>query len=57
MNARRGTAANMRTQRRLIVLMLAMNLAGIAGIALFTGGTHGLALGLLPLSMLVAALP
>lgn len=47
----------MRTQRRLIVLMLMINLAGIAGIALFTGGTHSLALGLLPLSMLVAALP
>lgn len=57
MNARRGTAASMRTQRRLTVLMLMINLAGIAGIALFTGGAHGLALGLLPLSMLVAALP
>ena len=57
MNARRGTAASVRTQRRLIVLMLMINLAGIAGIALFTGGAHGLALGLLPLSMLVAALP
>jgi hypothetical protein len=57
MNARHGTAASVRTQRRLIVLMLMINLAGIAGIALFTGGAHGLALGLLPLSMLVAALP
>ena len=57
MNAPRGTVASMRTQRRLIVLMLMINLAGIAGIALFTGGTHSLALGLLPLSMLVAALP
>lgn len=57
MNARRGIAASKRTQRRLIVLMLVVNLAGIAGIALYTGGAHGLALGLLPLSMLVAALP
>ena len=48
---------NGRLQRRLIVLMLALNLAGIAGIALYTGGPHSLALGLLPLSMLVAALP
>lgn len=57
MNARRGTVASVRAQRRLTVLMLMINLAGIAGIALFTGGAHGLALGLLPLSMLVAALP
>lgn len=57
MNARGRTAAGARTQRRLVVLMLAINLAGTAGIALYTGGTHGLALGLLPLSMLVAALP
>lgn len=57
MNARGGIAASKRTQRRLIVVMLAINLAGIVGIALYTGGAHGLALGLLPLSMLVAALP
>jgi hypothetical protein len=57
MNPRRGTMTNGRMQQRLIVLMLAINLAGIAGIALYTGGPHGLALGLLPLSMLVAALP
>lgn len=57
MNSRQGTAASVRTQRRLVVLMLMINLAGIAGIALYTGGAHGLALGLLPLSMLVAALP
>jgi hypothetical protein len=56
MNARSGIARQ-RMQRRLVVLMLAINLAGIAGIALYTGGPHGLALGLLPLSMLVAALP
>jgi hypothetical protein len=57
MNPRRGTMTNGRMQQRLIVLMLAINLAGIASIALYTGGPHGLALGLLPLSMLVAALP
>lgn len=57
MNPRRDTMTNGRMQQRLIVLMLAINLAGIAGIALYTGGPHGLALGLLPLSMLVAALP
>ena len=57
MNARRGTTVSARAQRRLVVVMLAINLAGIAGIALHTGGTHGLALGLLPLSMLLAALP
>jgi hypothetical protein len=57
MNAQRGTVAGKRTQRRLIMLMLAINLAGIASIALYTGDAHGLALGLLPLSMLVAALP
>jgi hypothetical protein len=57
MNASREIAASPRTQRRLIVVMLAINLAGIAGIALYTGGAHGLALGLLPLSLLVAALP
>lgn len=55
MNAPRGTA-NHRMQRRLVMLMLAINLAGIVGIALYTNGVHGLALGLLPLSMLVAAL-
>ena len=57
MNARRGTAIGKRMQRRLVVLMLAINLAGIAGIALYTGGAHGLALGLVPLSMLLATLP
>lgn len=56
MNARSGTASK-RLQRQLIAVMLAINLAGIAGIALCTGGAHGLALGFLPLSMLVAALP
>ena len=57
MNARGRIAAGKRVQRRLVVLMLAINLSGIAGIALYTGGPHGLALGLLPLSMLAAALP
>lgn len=57
MNPRRGTVTHRRMQRRLIVLMLAINLAGIASITLCTGGPHGLALGLLPLSMCVAALP
>ena len=57
MNAQRGLAVGARAQRRLIMLMLAVNLAGIAGIALYPGGAHGLALGLLPLSILVAALP
>ena len=57
MNAQRGIRANPRAQRRLILMMLALNLAGVAGIALYTGGAHGWALGLLPLSMLVAALP
>ncbi len=56
MNAQRGITSS-RTRRRLVALMLAVNLAGIAGIALYTGGAHGLALGLLPLSILVAALP
>lgn len=57
MNAPRGNALSRRAQRRLVMLMLAVNLAGVAGIALYTGGAHGLALSLLPLSMLVAALP
>ena len=57
MNALGGTAASKRTQRRLVVAMLVVNLAGIAGIALHTRDPHGLALGLLPLSMLLAALP
>ena len=57
MNAQRGIATSKRMQRWLATLMLAINLAGIAGIALCTGGPHGLALGLLPLSLLVAALP
>ena len=57
MNAPRGNALGRRAQRRLVMLMLVVNLAGIAGITLYTGGAHGLALGLLPLSMLVAALP
>jgi len=56
MNARREIAASQRAQWRLVV-MLAVNLAGIVGIALYTGGAHGLAPGLLRLSMLVAALP
>jgi len=56
-NAQRGIATSKRMQRWLATLMLAINLAGIAGIALCTGGPHGLALGLLPLSLLVAALP
>ncbi|WIG56899.1 MAG: hypothetical protein OJF61_002687 [Rhodanobacteraceae bacterium] len=57
MNAGRGAAASKRMQRRLVMLMLAVNLAGIAGIVLYTGNAHGLALGLVPLSMLLAALP
>jgi hypothetical protein len=57
MNARRGITPSQRTQRRLVLVMLVVNLAGIAGIALHTGDPHGLALGLLPLSMLLAALP
>lgn len=57
MNAQRGNALSGRAQRRLVMLMLAVNLAGIAGIVLYTGDAHGLALGLVPLSMLLAALP
>jgi len=57
MNARREIAASQRAQWRLVVVVLAVNLAGIVGIALYTGGAHGLAPGLLRLSMLVAALP
>ena len=57
MNAQRGNALSGRAQRRLVMLMLPVNLAGVTGIALYTGGAHGLALSLLPLSMLVAALP
>lgn len=57
MNVQCGAAANKRAQRRLVVAMLALNLVGITAIALYTGGAHGLALGLVPLSMLVAAPP
>jgi len=57
MSALRGITPSQRTQRRLVVVMLVVNLAGIAGIALHTGDPHGLALGLLPFSMLAAALP
>lgn len=57
MNAQRGIAMGARAQRRLVMLMLAINLAGIAGIVLYTGDAHGLALGLVPLSMFLAALP
>jgi hypothetical protein len=53
----RSRIARQRIQRGLLVLMLAINLAGIAGIASYTNGAHGLALVLLPLSMLAAALP
>ena len=56
MNAQRGIAS-LRAQRRLLVVMLVINVAGIMGIALYTGGAHGWALGILPLSMLVATLP
>jgi hypothetical protein len=54
MKARRVTSTSRRLQRWLIASMLAINLAGIA---LYTGGPHGAAPGLLPLSMLAAALP
>ena len=57
MNAQGGIITSRRAQRRLIMLMLAVNLAGIAGIFLYTGDAHALALGLVPLSMLLAALP
>jgi hypothetical protein len=56
MNERRN-AASVHAQRRMVVVMLAINVAGIVGITLCTDGAHGPALGLLPLSMLVAALP
>jgi len=57
MSALRRITPSQRTQRRLVMVMLVVNLAGIAGIALHTGDPHGLALGLLPFSMLAAALP
>ena len=59
MNAPRGVAAWRpgRLQRWLMVLMLAANLAGVAGIALVAQDPQGVALGLVPLALLLAALP
>lgn len=60
MNAARGdfmAVPRGRLQRWLVVLMLALNLAGIAGIALYAHDAQGVALGLVPLALLLAALP
>lgn len=59
MNARHVLVpmARGRLQRGLVVLMLALNLAGIAGIALYADDPQGVALGLVPLALLLAALP
>lgn len=59
MNAARGgmAAARSRLQRWLIVVMLALNLAGVAGLALHAEDPQGVALGLVPLALLLAALP
>lgn len=59
MNARHVLVpmARGRLQRGLAVLMLALNLAGIAGIALYADDPQGVALGLVPLALLLAALP
>lgn len=59
MNARHGFAPvpRGRLQRWLVVLMLALNLAGIAGIALYAENPQGVALGLVPLVLLLVALP
>ena len=59
MNAPRGVTAWRpgRLQRWLMVLMLAANLAGVAGIALVAQDPQGVALGLVPLALLLAALP
>lgn len=57
MNAPRGSLAlPRRLQRWLVVLMLAANLAGIAGIALVAQDPEGVAMGLVPLALLLAAL-
>ena len=57
MNAPRGSLAlPHRLQRWLVVLMLAANLAGIAGIALVAQAPEGVAMGLVPLALLLAAL-
>lgn len=56
MNARRvSVAARGRVQRRLP--MLAVNLAGIAAIAMYARGSQGVTLDPVPLSMLLATLP
>lgn len=59
MNARHVLVpmARGRLQRGLAVLMLALNLAGIAGIALYADDPQGVALGLVPLALLLTALP
>jgi hypothetical protein len=59
MNARRGTPAapGKRPQRWLVVAMLALSLAGIAGVALYAHDPQGVALGLVPLALLLATLP
>lgn len=59
MNAARGGmgASRSRLQRWLIVLMLALNLAGVASLALYAANPQGVALGLVPLALLLAALP
>lgn len=59
MNAARGgmAASRSRLQRWLIVLMLALNLAGVTSLALYAANPQGVALGLVPLALLLAALP
>lgn len=59
MNTRRGAGARRgtRLQQCLIVLVLAINLAGIAVIALYTRDPQHVASGAVPLSMLLAVLP
>lgn len=54
MNARRGRGS---PPRWLVMVLLAINLIGIAGIALYTRDPHRVALGAVPLSMLLAVLP
>lgn len=59
MNARHVFASppRGRLRRGLVVLMLALNLAGIAAIAVHGADPQGVALGLVPLALLLAALP
>lgn len=59
MNTGRATVVRSRgrVQRWLVVVMLALNLAGIASLALYAADPQGVALGLVPLALLLAALP